>query len=130
MTDLKEFGLPHKEEVYEKYIGGYYICAPIGVDEKYVGKIKKIDSKEGKITFNPYFGATYDKNSGKNLYSLIGQDYDAFLDLRRISFEPTTKEGILYNCNLGNSEKINKSKGVSFFDRFKLAYRILMNKKD
>lgn len=128
MTDSKEFGLPRKEEVYEKYIGGYYICSPVGVNEKYVGKIKRIDTKEGKITFNPYFGSTYDKNSGKNLFSLIEQNYDAFLDLKRISFEPTTEEGILHNCSLGNKEKINQQKSSSFLNRFKLAYRILRNK--
>ena len=135
MTDLKEFGLPPKEDAYEKYINGYYICSPIGAEEKYVGRIKQIDAKEGKITFNPYFGTTYDKINGKNLYSLIGKDYDAFIDLRRISFEPTTKEGILYNCGLGNSEKINgpnsnKQKSRSLFEIFKSAYRILMNKND
>ncbi len=103
-----KFGMPAKEDVYAKYIDRYYIVKPIGANEHYVGKIKEIDVKKGKITLNPYFGLSFNRKSGKNLYNLIDRDYDVFLEFNKISFEPTTEESILYNCYLSNKDRINK----------------------
>ena len=129
--DNKEnkFGPPPKEEIYKKYINKFYIGRPLGTNEQYAGKIKEIDIKRGKITFNPYFGLDYNLKSGKNLYNLINKDFDAFVDLTKISLEPTTLDNILHNCYLSNKEREDKSK-PPFFKRLKLAYRILINKID
>lgn len=124
-----QFGPPPKEEIYKKYIGRHYICRPLGANEQYVGKIKEIDVNRGRITFNPYFGLDYNRKSGKNLYNLVDEEYDAFVDLTKISFEPTTEESILNNCYLSNKERVEKSK-PSFIKRFKLAYRILFGDID
>mgnify|MGYP001559091405 CR=1 FL=1 len=124
----KKFGLPLKEEIYGKYLGKFYIAHPIGANEQYIGKIKEIDVKRGKIILNPYYGLDYNLRSGKNLYNLINKDQDIFLDLTKISLEPTTRDSVLHNCYLSNKERIEKSK--SFFKRFKLAYRILFDKID
>ncbi|MEK6823954.1 MAG: hypothetical protein AABY06_02865 [Nanoarchaeota archaeon] len=124
-----KFGLPLKEEIYKEYINEFYIFHPIGTSEQYIGKIKDIDPKRGKITFNPYFGRHHNEKSGKDLYALIDKNQDLFWDLTKIVLEPTTLNSILYHCYLSNKEDINKSK-PSFVQRFKLAYRILFNKTD
>ena len=123
-----KFGIPAKKDTYKEYLGKYYISKPVGTNEPCVGKVKEIDTKQGKITLNPYFGLKYNEKSKKNLYNLINGDYDIFTDLSKISFEPTTKESILYNCYLGNKENVNKSKSKSFYERFKLAGKILFGR--
>lgn len=139
-TNSTHFGVPPKENVYEKYIGKEYILRPIGANDSFVGKIKGIDSEKGKITLNPYLGISYSKMIGKNLYKLIRGDYDLFTDLTKISFEPTNKESIIYNCRSNNNlqegknnpvqEKNheNKPEKISLADRIKLVYTILFNK--
>ena len=113
--DENKFGVPQKEEIYEKYENGY------------VGKIKNIDVKKGRITFNPYFGLEYNRESGKDLYALIKNAYDLFTELNKLSFEPTTKNSIVHNCYLGNQSDTDKPE--SFYNRLKLACKILFNKK-
>ena len=127
--NTNKFGPPSKEETYKKYIGEYYIYRPLGTNDPQIGKIKDIDAKRGKITLNPYLGKDFNRKSGKNLYNLIDKDFEAFVDLSKISFEPTTEESILYNCYLSNEESINKSR-FSLFKRLKLAYKILTNNID
>ena len=124
------FSLSPKEGIYEKYLGKEYILRPLGVNDSYVGKIKEIDSEKGKITLNPYFGISYSKRFGKNLYKLIHKDYDLFTDLTKLSFEPTTITSIIHNClsSNNNQEEKNKPEKISFLDRFKIAYKILFNK--
>jgi len=125
--DENKFGVPQKEEIYEKYENEYYIVNPLGTNSKYVGKIKNIDVKKGRITFNPYFGLEYNRESGKDLYALIKNDYDLFTELNKLSFEPTTKNSIVHNCYLGNQSDTDKPE--SFYNRLKLACKILFNKK-
>ena|SRR3989338_2823523 len=121
-----KFGLPKKEEVYQKYTGKYYILHYLGANERDFGKIKNIDVKHGKITLNPYFGLSYNKAHKRNLYDLINEDCDAFTDLSKITFEPTTKKVILSNCNANNKEILkNELKPKSFFEKLKLSYKIL-----
>ena len=122
-----KFGITQKEGIYEKYIGGYYIINPIGASDRYVGRIKSIDDKNGKIILNPHFGLRYDKKNGKNLYDLVKEDFDAFVDLKKISFESTTKDSIFHNCYLSNKEGLDKKK-ESFFVRLNLAYKIIFSK--
>ena len=123
----KKFGLPDKEDPYEKYINKYYIYRPLGTNDVQIGKIKEIDAKIGRIILNPYFGKDFNRKSGKNIYTLIDKDFDAFLDLKKIFFEQTTEDSIWYSCYLSNKEDINESKPKSFIKRLKLAYRILTN---
>jgi len=110
MDNNNKFGPPLKEEIYEKYVGKYYICRPVGTNDQFVGKIKEINIKRGLITLNPYFGLKYNRKIDKNLYTLIDKDYDIFLELNKISLEPTEEESILYNCYLSNKERIDKRK--------------------
>ncbi|MEK6844931.1 MAG: hypothetical protein AABX44_01615 [Nanoarchaeota archaeon] len=123
-----KFGIPFKEGIYQKYVGKYYIVRSLGVTDQYIGRIKGIDDKKGKITLNPYFGLHYSKEGDKNFYNLINKDFDAFVDLSKISFEPTTKESIFYNCGLSNKKGFSK-KDESFFAKLKLAYKILFEKE-
>ena len=122
----QKFGLPQKEKVYQKYTNRYYILHYIGANERDFGKIKNIDVKHGKITLNPYFGLSYNKAHKRNLYDLINEDCDAFIDLSKITFEPTTKKVILSNCDANNKEILkNELKPKSFFEKLKLSYKIL-----
>ena len=130
MNNNNKFGPPHKEEIYKKYENKYYILNPLGVNQTYVGKIKEIDLKKGMITLNPYFGLKYDEKMKKNLYTLINKDYCLFTELNKISLEPTTKESILHNCDLSNQRDINKSKFKSFYERLKLASKILFGNEE
>ena len=124
----QKFALSPKEEIYKKYLDKYYINRPIGTTDSYVGKIKDINMKIKKITLNPYFGLVYNEKYKKNLYQLINKDYDTFVDLSNIAFEPTTKKSILFNCGLNNKEILKASKSKSFFEKIKLAYKILTSR--
>ncbi len=112
-SNENKFGLPSKEDIYEKYINKYYIVHPIGTNEHFVGKIKYINAKRAEMILNPYYGLYYNLKSGKNLYNLIYRDFDIFWDLTKITFEPATLDSIIHNCYLSNKERIEKRKSES-----------------
>lgn len=128
-SNSKPFGLPQKEGVYDQYIGKEYIIRPIGLNDHFVGNIKDIDSERGKITLNPYVGSIYSKKFGRKLYKLIYRNYDAFVNLTNISFEPTTKKDILHTCEMSNKdEKGSSPERLTLLDRIKISFKLLTNK--